>query len=137
MTNVPSATPSPSNTNPESFVPGFGFPKSSRILRRADFRRAYDGGIRFSGPLFTAFCLQNDDPSRSDGPRVGFTVPRALGKAVTRNRIRRRVRECVRVALAGAGPRWDIVINPRRSVLAAPLEQIQSEVARLIRRCEG
>ena len=134
---MPFATRSPSNTKPESFVPDFGFPKSSRILRRGDFRRAYDGGLRFSGPLFTAFCYQNDDPVRPNGPRVGFTVPRALGKSVIRNRIRRRVRECVRTALSGAGPRWDIVINPRRSVLAAPLEAIQAEVARLIRRCEA
>jgi ribonuclease P protein component len=111
------------------------FPKTNRILRRSDFRRVYDGGIRFSGPLFMAFCLRSEDPARLPGARVGFTVPRALGKAVIRNRIRRRVREAVRLALSAAGPQWDIVINPRRSVLDAPFEAIQSEVARLFRRC--
>lgn len=129
------ATPSSSSTKPEFFVPDLSFLKSSRILRRADFRRVYDGGLRFTSPLFAAFCLENTDPDRPPGPRIGFTVPRAIGKAVVRNRIRRRVREAVRLALAAAGPRWDIVINPRRSAAAAPFEAIQAEIGKLIRRC--
>ena len=95
----------------------------------------YDGGSRFTGPLFIAFCLENTGPDRAPGPRVGFTVPRAIGKSVVRNRIRRRVREAVRLALSAAGPNWDIVINPRRSAASAPFEAIQAEIERLMRRC--
>jgi ribonuclease P protein component len=54
---------------------------------------------------------------------------------VVRNRIRRRIREAVRLARAGAGPRWDVVINPRRTAANAPFEEIQAEVERLVRRC--
>ena len=91
--------------------------------------------MRFSGSLFSAFCLENEDPKRPPGARFGFTVPRAIGRAVVRNRIRRRIREAVRLARAGAGPRWDIVINPRRIAANAPFEAIQAEVERLVRRC--
>ena len=129
------ATRSWLSTRPESFVTGFPFPKSSRILRRSDFRRVYDEGSRFSGPLFSAFYLRNDDPGRPPGARVGFTVPRAIGKAVKRNRIRRRVREAVRAVLPVAGPRWDIVINPRRSAADAPFEAIRAEIRKLVERC--
>ena len=54
---------------------------------------------------------------------------------MVRNRIRRRIREAVRLAYAGTGPRWDIVINPRRKAATAPFEAIQAEVERLVRRC--
>jgi len=94
----------------------------------------YDQGSRFNGPLFAAFCIRERQP---DGPRIGFTVPRALGKAVNRNRIRRRVREAVRLRLDRLNPHWTIVINPRRKALDAPLAEIEREVERLFARCNG
>jgi ribonuclease P protein component len=71
------------------------------------------------------------------GPRIGFTVTRAIGKAVVRNRIRRRVREAVRFHLERLNPQWSIVINPRRKALAAPMPELQREVERLFLRCDG
>ncbi len=135
MTSATSATRSWLSTKAEPFVPDFPFPKSARILRRADFRRVYEQGLRFSGPVFSAFCLQNDNPKRPPGARFGFTVPRAIGKAVVRNGIRRRLREAVRLEGGGAGPRWDIVINPRRNAADAPFSLLREEVGRLVRRC--
>jgi ribonuclease P protein component len=70
-----------------------------------------------------------------EGVRVGFTCPRALGGAVIRNRIRRRVREAVRPRLALAGAGWEIVINPRLRVLTAPFPQIEREIEKLLQRC--
>ena len=109
-----------------------GFPKSARILRSKDFRRVYDNGAKFSGPLFSAFCLRNNG---EEGVRVGFTCPRGLGGAVVRNRIKRRVREVVRVRLDQPGAGWEIVINPRLRALTAPFSQIEREVEKLFQRC--
>ena len=64
-------------------------------------------------------------------------MPRALGKAVVRNRIKRRVREAVRFHLDRLKPQWSIVINPRRKALDAPLPDLQREVERLFLRCNG
>jgi ribonuclease P protein component len=125
----PSATREPFGT-PSSF----GFPKSARILGTADFRKAYTEGKRFTGRCFAAFCLKAE-PERSDGPRLGFTVPRAFGKAVLRNRVKRRIREALRVRLPELAPEWDIVINPRRPAIAAPVEELQREVDRLVAQC--
>jgi ribonuclease P protein component len=109
-----------------------GFPKSARILRSKDFRRVYDNGAKFSGPLFSAFCLRNNGEK---GVRVGFTCPRALGGAVVRNRIKRRVREAVRGRLELAGAGWEIVINPRLRAMTAPFLQLEREVEKLFQRC--
>src|ERR1700676_5136133 len=128
-TNLRSATREPSGT-PISF----GFPKSARILRTSDFRKAYTQGTPIASPYFAAFCLQVPRQT-GEGPRLGFTVPRAFGKAVFRNRVKRRMREALRVRLQEIGPQWDIVINPRRAALMASPEELRRELDRLVTRC--
>jgi ribonuclease P protein component len=64
-------------------------------------------------------------------------VPRSLGHAVVRNRLKRRMREAVRLQLRFLEPLWDIVINPRRAGLAAPCEDLAREVERLFSRCRS
>ncbi len=86
-----------------------------------------------AGPYFAAFCAREEAAS---GPRVGFTAPRALGKAAVRNRIKRRMREAVRKRLELLAPGWRIVINPRRAALEAPFEELAREVERLFARCK-
>jgi ribonuclease P protein component len=111
----------------------FGFPKSARILKSADFRTVYKEGTRFANPYFAAFCLRG--VRQQGGPRLGFTVPRAFGKAVARNRVKRRLREALRVRLPEIGAQWDIVINPRRLALSATPEELRRAVDRLVAQC--
>ncbi len=133
-TNSPLATREPSGT-PTSF----GFRKTARILKAAEFRKAYDQGTRFTGRYFAAFCLRVARGAQAagdtNGPRLGFTVPRAFGKAVLRNRVKRRLREALRVRLPEISPEWDIVINPRRPAIVAPVEELRREVDRLVTQC--
>jgi ribonuclease P protein component len=82
--------------------------------------------------MFAAFCLERSDAS---GPRIGLTVPKALGGSVIRNRIRRRIREAFRLHRADFGPRWDIVINPRRAALDAPFAEIERGLQKVIEKC--
>ena len=109
-----------------------GFPKSARILRSKDFRRVYDHGAKFSGPLFSAFCLRNNGEA---SVKIGFTCPRALGGAVVRNRIKRRVREAARKYMDRIGAGWEIVINPRQRAMTVPFPQLEQEVEKLFQRC--
>lgn len=64
------------------------------------------------------------------GSRVGFTVSKALGGAVQRNRMRRRLREAVRLQGVPAGMDADIVINPKRTLLTAEFADIRNEIAK-------
>jgi ribonuclease P protein component len=105
------------------------FPKSSRILKPSDFRKVYDQGTRMTCPSFAAFYLP--DPEPVTGPHFGFTTPRALGKAVVRNRIRRRLREAVRHEQHRFPVGMNVVFNPRKLVLEVPFETLRQEVARL------
>ncbi len=56
---------------------------------------------------------------------------------MVRNRIKRRVREAVRLCLDRLNPQWSIVINPRRKALDASTQDLQREVERLFLRCNG
>jgi ribonuclease P protein component len=94
----------------------------------------YDQGSRVTSPSFALFFAAR--PSGPDGPRAGFTTPRALGKSVVRNRIRRKLREAVRHELPRASKPVDYVFHPRRSVLEASLPQLRREVERILRKCE-
>jgi ribonuclease P protein component len=132
VTNAPSATPS---NPPEPGDSGESFPKSARILRSSDFRKVYDEGSRFSCAHFAAFFLVRTE--QQDGPKVGFTVSRASGKAVVRNRMKRRMREAVRRHLSGLAPVWAIVFNPRRAILTAKRESIEGDVKRLFAKCKN
>jgi ribonuclease P protein component len=65
------------------------------------------------------------------GPRVGLTAGRVLGKAVERNRIKRRMREAVRRNLALLTRDVDVILHPRRTVLTAEFDGLQREVSRI------
>jgi ribonuclease P protein component len=67
------------------------------------------------------------------GPRVGLTAGRVLGKAVERNRIKRRMREAVRLSAQACEGPIDVVFNPRKSVGKLPFAELVSEVNRALR----
>jgi ribonuclease P protein component len=96
----------------------------------------YDHGTRVSGPLFAAFCLARQDAGDS-AARLGLTVPRAIGGSVVRNRIKRRLREAFRLQRADLNPKWDIVINPRRTALSAPFTDLERALRKVIEKCNG
>lgn len=103
-------------------------------MRSAEFRLVYDHGFRVSGPLFAAFCLARP---HATGPRLGLTVPRAVGGAVKRNRIKRRLREAFRLHRAELGSQWDIVLNPRTAAFDAGFAEIERALGKVIARCNS
>jgi ribonuclease P protein component len=104
-----------------------GFPRAARLLRHADFERVYKQGKRHFATHMTVFYMR-----RSEGEtlRVGFTVGRVLGGAVERNRIKRRMREAVRLQWPAIDLPVDAVINPKKSVLKIEFAQLGNEVGR-------
>ncbi len=119
---------------------GGTFPRAARLLKHSDFDRVYKQGRRHFSPHMTVYYLQRTgaDSPESRAPeqssRVGFTVGRVLGGAVVRNRIKRRLREAVRLrrnVLQDAGP-VDVVINPKKSVLAVEFSVVLEEMGRAL-----
>jgi ribonuclease P protein component len=103
-----------------------------RLKRRADFLAAATGSKAPAGP----FVLQAR--SRDDrGPvRVGFTVTKKTGNAVERNRIRRRLRELVRLSAGPMKAGHDYVLIGRRGALNAPFEKMADDFIRALQRLQ-
>ena len=116
------------------------FPRASRLLRHADFERVYKQGRRHFSASMTVFYWPRPEVDGNletrtgslapQGLRVGFTVGRALGGAVQRNRMKRRLREAVRLSHPPAGIAADVVINPKKSLLATDFSVVLNEVSR-------
>jgi ribonuclease P protein component len=111
-----------------------GFVVVERLKRRSDFRAAA-GGARASG---RSFVLQARSRGDQGAARVGFTVSRQVGNAAERNRVRRRLREIVRVSAAAATgrlcPGHDYVLVGRRTALAAPFADMMLELVHALSR---
>jgi ribonuclease P protein component len=122
-------------------------------LRHADFERVYKAGRRHFSASITVFFLsrrperqqlqtadaqaestktagRKTESTAVPGLRVGFTVGRALGNAVHRNRMKRRLREAVRLSHPPLAACADVVINPKKALLTADFEAVLNEVRR-------
>ncbi len=100
-----------------------------RLKRRADFLKAAKGA-RVSA---RAFALQATPQSETgEAPtRVGLTVTRKVGGAVERNRIRRRLKEVLRLTRdLPLRSSHDYVIVARREALSTRFADLQQELAR-------
>ncbi len=107
-----------------------------RLRKHPDYQRVYKTARKQWAKQIAYFSTprppgsQEALRSETAGPRIGLTVPKALGKAVDRNRIKRRLRELVRAALPLLrGLPVDVVLHPKRSVLEADFSVLQREVA--------
>jgi ribonuclease P protein component len=103
------------------------YPKIGKLLRHADFERVYKLGRRHFSANLTVFYLPR---TNAEGMRIGFTVSRALGGAVDRNRMKRRLRESVRLCWPAVTPCADVVVNPKKSLLRADFANLQQEIRR-------
>jgi ribonuclease P protein component len=106
---------------------GLTFPREARLVRRGEFDAVYRAGKRFATSHFTVFARANE----SAMSRFGFSIKKALGGAVVRNRIRRRVREMVRCHRQEIPAGWDIVIHPKSSVGKAPFAALEEDLVRV------
>lgn len=108
-----------------------------RLRKHADYQRVYKAGRKQFGRQMAWFFAFRDAEAAAEcettGPRIGLTVPKALGKAVARNRIKRRLREAVRSARPLLSAPVDVVLHPKRSVLEADFAVIEREVETIFR----
>ena len=113
-----------------------------RLRKHADYQRVYKASRKQFAKQMSYFFmvrptlgadgtpLRNADAST---PRIGLTVGKVMGKAVDRNRIKRRMREAVRRNLGVLNLPVDVILHPRRSVIELDFSVLEREVGAVFR----
>jgi ribonuclease P protein component len=107
------------------------FPKSARLFRAREFQRLRRDGKSYYGKLMIVSVLSN---AGEGAARVGIITSSRVGGAVARNRVRRRIREIVRVERSRLLPGIWLVIVARRPAIEAAFSELRAEWQQLIRR---
>jgi ribonuclease P protein component len=117
------------------------FSRDDRLRKRREFEECYASGVRVSGRHLQLFLLPAGTssravpagPDRPPRPRLGLSVGRRVGGAVTRNRVRRRLREIFRRNRDVFGRRVaDLVVNARSSSSQASFAELAEEYRALL-----
>ncbi len=108
-------------------VAGVGWDRTRHLLSRADFVRVSSGGARLEQRHVLGLHVRG----AADVARVGLTVSRKVGGSVVRNRVRRWLREAMRVRYSRL-PRLDLVLVARRAAANAGLAALSQDVERLV-----
>lgn len=109
----------------------FSFPKHFHLQRSGDFRRVFDGGEKKHARGFVIFSR----PNAYDHPRLGLSIGRKYGKAVRRNRMKRLIREAVRLnwrqwQLNGT----DLIVIAKKNAGCLLLKEITADLSKLFHR---
>jgi ribonuclease P protein component len=103
-----------------------------RLRETAAFERARRRGRTWGNALLVLNAVRADPPLT----RCGFVVSRRVGKAVERNRVKRRLREILRRRLPAMVPGWDLVFSARPATASAPYARLAEAIDDLLRRAE-
>ncbi len=110
-------------------MPGqYAFPREERLTRRADYLRAYRRGEKRVGRAFVVYGLRQP----GQGRKFGFAVSRKTGNAVTRNRIKRYLREFYRTHRTQLPDDLVLVIVARPAAAALRFSECREALRRLL-----
>jgi ribonuclease P protein component len=101
-----------------------------RVRQNERFQAIRKLGRAYSTDLLVLCALPNQLPLS----RYGFSVSSRIGNAVQRNRIKRRLREAMRLRMALIEPGWDLVFIARHPIRSADYQEMDAACARLLRR---
>lgn len=89
------------------------FPREHRLRKSKEFKTVFSKGKKVITPTLIFHAM----PTELDHCRLGLAVSRKVGKAVKRNKVKRRIREAFRLQHGSFPASFDLVVYPRRGVL--------------------
>jgi ribonuclease P protein component len=103
--------------------------KRTRLTDSPEFERVYRQGTAYRGKLFSVHAF----PNELGTPRLGLSVSRKVGNAVTRNAVRRRLREVFHSCISEVSGSLDLVVSAR----PAAAEELREEFSKALGKVGG
>lgn len=104
--------------------------KRFRLTRTKDFERVKDqGNILYHPLLVLSFTERCDQPSR-----MAVVASKSVGKAVMRNKMKRKLRACLNARVKNVKNGWDLVFFSRPKIVHATYQEICSAVEHLLKK---
>lgn len=113
-----------------SSIGGRALQRRFRLTKEADFRKLRDRGRSWANPLVVLYAL----PNEFGVTRVGVSASKRIGGAVTRNRVKRLIKEAFRLRLNAVKQGWDVLFIARQPTAAADFRMVSSAVEEVLRR---
>ena len=104
--------------------------KRTRLTDSPEFERVYRQGAAYRGKLFSVHAF----PNELGTPRLGLSVSRRVGNAVTRNTVRRRLGEVFYSSLHEVPGDLDLVVSARPAAAEATFRELSEEFDRSLRK---
>jgi len=102
-----------------------------RLRKREDFNRVYRQGRSFANMQFVVYWRQRPEPGNF---RLGVSASAKLGGAVVRNRMRRMVKEIVRLNADKLREDYDLILIVRKPALELSYKEMESSVLHVLRK---
>jgi ribonuclease P protein component len=104
-----------------------------RLTDSPEFERVYRQGTAYRGRLFSVHAFPNEHGT----PRLGISVSRKVGNAVTRNAVRRRLREVFYSCISELSGNLDLVVSAKPAAAEATFEELREEFSKSLGRVGG
>ena len=104
-----------------------------RLTDSPEFERIYRQGTAYRGKFFSVHAFPNEHGT----PRLGLSVSRKVGNAVTRNAVRRRLREVFHSCISEMSKNLDLVVSAGPAAAEATFEELREEFSKSLGTVSG
>ncbi|MGL5692828.1 MAG: ribonuclease P protein component [Peptostreptococcaceae bacterium] len=109
------------------------FMRTQGLKKDSDFRKVYKHGKSFANKHLVMYILNN----KSEDSRIGISVSKKVGKAITRNKVRRRMKEAYRLNIdENIKKGYDIVFIARVAIKDVSYQDVEKSMKHLVRKLD-
>ncbi len=105
-------------------------PLNNRLKKRKEFAYIYRNGVKYNSKNLSLVCVQ----SKLSEPRVGLSVSNKVGKAVVRNKIKRQLREIIKLELNNLRIHQNFVLIAHPTIVECDFSKLKAEVTALLKK---
>jgi ribonuclease P protein component len=105
-----------------------------RLKNNADFRKIYKYGRSIADPYLVIYIFTREKKHFPGGPRIGFSVSKRLGSAVSRNKIKRKLRAALKPYLQFIQQDVDIIFIARQKIKGISFQDVEKSMENLLKK---